>query len=67
MLVLTRRLREEIHLILNGEVLARIVLVSTHSDGKARIGIDAPPDVKIIRKEIKDKPPKSQNQVPIIR
>lgn len=54
MLVLSRRRSEVIHLVQNGEVIAKIILVSS-TDEKARIGIDAPPSIKIIRQEIAHK------------
>tara|TARA_R110002020_G_scaffold12409_4_gene45474 strand:+ start:3952 stop:4155 length:204 start_codon:yes stop_codon:yes gene_type:complete len=56
MLVLSRRRSEEIHLVQKGEVIAKIILVSSNDD-KARIGVTAPPSIKIIRQEIKNKPP----------
>jgi carbon storage regulator len=57
MLVLSRRVREEIHLLIDGEVVAKIILVSSQ-ENKARIGVDAPPEVKIIRQELTDTPKK---------
>lgn len=50
MLVLTRKAGEEFYI---GNDI-RIVLIETER-GKARIGIDAPKDVEILRKELKDR------------
>ena len=55
MLVLSRRVREEIHLFHDGQIMAKIVLVSS-AENKARIGVEAPPEVKIVRQEISNTP-----------
>ena len=54
MLVLARRRSEVIHLVQKDEVIAKIILVSS-TEERARIGIDAPSSIKIIRQEIAHK------------
>ena len=66
MLVLSRRQSEEIHLLQDGKTLAKIILVST-SDEKARIGVTAPPSVKIIRQEIANKPSFKNGRLPTMK
>jgi len=50
MLILTRKLNEEIRI--NGDVIIKIV---TLSDNQVKIGIEAPNDVKILRGEVYEK------------
>ena len=51
MLVLTRRAEEEI--VIDGHI--RVKVLSNHQ-GKVRLGISAPDDVRIIRAELSDDP-----------
>jgi len=46
MLVLSRKLHEKI--IINGNIVVEVTAISGN---KVRIGIDAPPDVRIVREE----------------
>ncbi|HEX2866337.1 MAG TPA: carbon storage regulator CsrA [Ignavibacteriales bacterium] len=50
MLILTRKLNEEIRI--NGDIVIKIV---TLSDNQVKIGIEAPPEVKILRGEVYQK------------
>lgn len=50
MLILTRKLEES--LIINGNIEVKIVAIE---DNKIKIGIDAPREVEIYRKEVYDK------------
>jgi carbon storage regulator len=53
MLVLTRRVGEEI--VIDGRITIRVTAVR---GGHAQIGIDAPPAVRIVRKELEHRPSK---------
>lgn len=50
MLILTRKLNEEIRI--NGDIVVKIVALS---DNQVKIGIEAPNDVKILRGEVYEK------------
>ncbi|MGE5432458.1 MAG: carbon storage regulator CsrA [Syntrophomonadaceae bacterium] len=50
MLILTRKLNEEIRI--NGDIVVKIVALS---DNQVKIGIDAPGDIKILRGEVYEK------------
>lgn len=50
MLILTRKLNEEINI--DGEITIKIISIS---DNQVKLGIEAPKDVQIIRKEILDR------------
>ena len=54
MLVLSRKQGEKIHLVRNGEVVAKIVIVETQ-DHRPRVGIDAPHEIEIVRQELEPK------------
>lgn len=47
MLILTRKLNEEINI--DGEITIKIISIS---DNQVKLGIEAPRDVQIVRKEI---------------
>ena len=55
MLVLTRKLGEEI--VVNGQITIKVVDIK---QGKIRLGIEAPADVPIRRKELPTDPPEDQ-------
>ncbi|MGE5438713.1 MAG: carbon storage regulator CsrA [Bacteroidota bacterium] len=50
MLILTRKLNEEIRI--NGDIVIKVVALS---DNQVKIGIDAPGDIKILRGEVYEK------------
>lgn len=50
MLILTRKLNEEISI--DGEITIKIISIS---DNQVKLGIEAPRDVQIVRKEILDR------------
>ncbi len=50
MLILTRKLNEEINI--DGEITIKIISIS---DNQVKLGIDAPRDVQIVRKEVLDR------------
>lgn len=50
MLILTRKLNEEINI--DGEITIKIISIS---DNQVKLGIEAPRDVQIVRKEILDR------------
>lgn len=50
MLILTRKLNEEINI--DGEITIKIISIS---DNQVKLGIEAPKDVQIIRKEVLDR------------
>jgi carbon storage regulator len=50
MLVLSRKLHEKI--IINGNIVVEVTAIA---GSKVRIGIDAPPDVRIVRAELERK------------
>lgn len=52
MLVLTRKKGEKIRI--GDDIVLTVVEVR---DGKARLGIDAPPEIRVVRSEIADQPP----------
>ena len=54
MLILTRRQGER--LMIGDDIVIKIVRIE---NGQVGIGIDAPPHVRIVREEIKDKPMKA--------
>ncbi len=47
MLILTRKLNEEINI--DGEITIKIISIS---DNQVKLGIEAPKDVQIVRKEV---------------
>lgn len=53
MLVLTRKVGEEVVLQLNGQVI-RVVVVALRDHNGVRLGFDARPEVRIDRKEVFD-------------
>ena len=55
MLVLTRKNEEAIVLYVGGERVVVRLLKSTQ--GRAQVGIDASPEVKIVREELEQEPP----------
>ncbi|GMU94962.1 MULTISPECIES: carbon storage regulator CsrA [Ignavibacterium] len=50
MLILSRRLNEEINI--DGEITIKIISIS---DNQVKLGIEAPKDVQIVRKEVLDR------------
>lgn len=50
MLVLTRRLHDEI--VINGNIIIKVMRIKS---GEVRLGIDAPREFEVYRKEIHDK------------
>lgn len=50
MLILTRKLNEEINI--DGEITIKIISIS---DNQVKLGIEAPKDVQIVRKEVLDR------------
>lgn len=54
MLVLTRRTGESVFFILDGKEVEIKILGGTRRD-RTRLGISAPPDVKILRNEVKER------------
>lgn len=50
MLILTRKLNEEINI--DGEITIKIISIS---DNQVKLGIEAPKDVQIVRKEVIDR------------
>ncbi len=50
MLILTRKLNEEITI--DGEITVKIISIS---DNQVKLGIEAPKDVQIVRKEVLDR------------
>lgn len=50
MLILTRKLNEEINI--DGEITIKIISIS---DNQVKLGIEAPRDVQIVRKEVLDR------------
>jgi carbon storage regulator CsrA len=60
MLILSRRLHERIVITLPGgrDVVVTVVDLS-HAPGKVRLGIDAPPEVTIVREELLPPPPRT--------
>ena len=52
MLVLTRKKGEKIRI--GDDIVLTVVEVR---DGKARLGIDAPPEIRVVRSEIADREP----------
>jgi len=59
MLVLTRKRGEAIELSSNGTIIATVVVTGT-SKGATKLGIDAPPEVQVVRTEIKQKQPQEE-------
>lgn len=55
MLVLTRKRGEAIELSSNGTTIATVFVTGT-SKGATKLGIDAPPEVHVVRTEIKEQP-----------
>ena len=56
MLVLTRKVSESIVVELNGRQI--LIKCLSCDSGRIRIGIEADKDVRIVREEIRDKPPR---------
>ncbi|AFH50207.1 Carbon storage regulator [Ignavibacterium album JCM 16511] len=50
MLILTRKLNDEINI--DGEITIKIISIS---DNQVKLGIEAPRDVQIVRKEVLDR------------
>jgi len=50
MLIITRKLNEEINI--DGEITIKIISIS---DNQVKLGIEAPKDVQIVRKEVLDR------------
>lgn len=55
MLVLTRKVEEKTFLILPNEQRIEIKILGVHRDGSVKLGIQAPNDVTILRKEVEDR------------
>ena len=56
MLVLSRRKNESVFI--NDNIKVMVVEVI---NGKVRLGFECPPEVKILRSELRDSPPKTKN------
>lgn len=53
MLVLTRKLGEKI--MISDDIVVTVVAFGQGGDKKVRLGIEAPPDVKVLRQEVHDR------------